>query len=158
MKKIFLVGLLLMLLAPMGMSAQDTDVGKKEFSRGSSLIIRPELYSGLFVEVGYQFNPYLQTSGGVGFGLDGIGGAMLTLGVRAYATQTKWTPFVDYHIGSFNYLGYNFIRHTIVGGVSFKNLDLGAGFMNLTDGYDSALGLSITLGYNIRTNSSMRNK
>lgn len=148
--------LLMMLLVPMGMKAQETNVVKKEFSRETSLIIRPELYSGLFVEVGYQFNPYVQACGGVGFGLDGIGGAMLTLGVRAYVTQTKWAPFVDYHIGTLNYMGINFIRNTIVGGVSYKNFDVGAGFLNITDGYDSGLGLSITLGYNIRTNNSMR--
>ena len=44
------------------------------FTRGSGFVIRPELYSGLFATLGYQINPYVQLSGGFGFGLDAYGG------------------------------------------------------------------------------------
>ena len=49
------------------------------YTRGSGFVIRPELYSGLFATIGYQFNPYVQLSGGVGVGLDQNGGTAITL-------------------------------------------------------------------------------
>lgn len=42
------------------------------------------------------------------------------------------------------------LRNTIVGGLSYKNFDIGAGAMHLSDGYYSAIGMTITIGYNIR--------
>lgn len=119
------------------------------FSR-EGVVIRPELYSGLFVEAGYQFNPYFQLTGGLGFGLDGFGGLVKTLGGRAYFSSTNFTPFADYHFSFFSFDGTLLFRNTIVAGLSYKNFDLGAGAMLLSDGYYSAVGLSITFGYNIR--------
>ena len=55
----------------------------------------------------------------------------------------------DEIFGRQNFLG-DFIRHTIVGGASYKDFDFGAGLLYISDGYSSGIGLSITLGYNIR--------
>lgn len=131
------------------------DGGKCDFSgtgftRGSGFVIRPELYSGLFATIGYQINPYVQLSGGFGFGLDQYGGVVTALGIRTYTSESKWAAMFDYHIGFASIQGLNLTRHTIVGGASYKDFDFGAGLMYVTDGYDSGIGLSITLGYNIR--------
>lgn len=120
------------------------------FTRGSGFVIRPELYSGLFATIGYQINPYVQISGGFGFGLDGYGGSSTTIGLRTYTSDAKWTVLFDYHIGFVSIQGLRLTRHTIVGGASYKDFDFGAGLLYLTDNYNSGTGLSITLGYNIR--------
>lgn len=120
------------------------------FSRGNGFVIRPELYSGLFATFGYQINPYVQLSGGFGFGLDSYGGSITSLGVRTYTSDANWAAMFDYHIGFVSIQGLNLTRHTIIGGASYKDFDFGAGLMYITDGYDSGIGLSITLGYNIR--------
>lgn len=120
------------------------------FTRGNGFIIRPELYSGLFATIGYQINPYVQLSGGLGFGLDEYGGVVTSLGIRAYTSEANWAAMFDYHIGFISIQGLNLTRHTIVGGASYKDFDFGAGLMYLTDGYISGIGWSITLGYNIR--------
>lgn len=56
----------------------------------------------------------------------------------------------DYHIGLVNYSGWNLVRHTIVGGASYKDFDFEAGLLYISDGYSSGIGFSITIGYNIR--------
>ena len=142
---------IVLFMTPMLVSAQTLDEPqKKEYTRGSGFVIRPELYSGLFATLGYQINPYVQLSGGVGFGLDQYGGMATTFGIRTYTSEKPWAAMFDYHIGFASIQGLSLIRHTIVGGVSYKNFDIGAGVMYLTDGYVDALGLSITIGYNIR--------
>ena len=120
------------------------------YSRGSGFVIRPELYSGLFASIGYQINPYVQLTGGIGFGLDSYGGLIKSLGVRTYTSDASWAAMFDYHVGFISIQGLKLTRHTIIGGASYKDFDFGAGLMYLTNGYDSGLGLSITLGYNIR--------
>ena len=120
------------------------------FSRGSGFVIRPELYSGLFATLGYQINPYVQLSGGLGFGLDQYGGMITALGIRTYTSDANWAAMFDYHIGLVSIQGLSLTRHTIIGGASYKDFDFGAGLMYITDGYDSGIGLSITLGYKIR--------
>lgn len=133
--------------------AQDSkkwDFSGVGFTRGSGFVIRPELYSGLFATLGYQINPYVQLSGGFGFGLDQYGGTITALGIRTYTSDANWAAMFDYHVGFASIQGLNLTRHTIVGGASYKDFDFGAGLMYVTDGYDSGIGLSITLGYNIR--------
>lgn len=157
MKNIEKCLLLLLILASMltgGNSyAQDNDkwnFSGSDFSRGTGFVIRPELYSGLFATLGYQINPYVQISGGVGFGLDAYGGFITSLGIRTYTSDANWAAMFDYHIGFISIQGLNLTRHTIIGGASYKDFDFGAGLLYLTDGYDSGIGLSISLGYNIR--------
>lgn len=150
-KNLFVISILLVCFVSLAdLRAQETASLKPTYTRSDCYIVRPELYSGLFVEAGYQFNPYLQLSGGVGFGLDGVGGLCWTIGGRAYFTPTKFTPFIDYHFATVNYEGILLLRNTIVGGLSYKNFDIGAGAMHLSDGYYSAIGMTITIGYNIR--------
>lgn len=131
-------------------SQQDNkwDFSELEFTRGKGFVIRPELYSGVNATLGYQINPYVQLSGGFGFGLDG--GFLTSFGVRTYTSDNDWAGMFDYHIGLVNYSGWNLVRHTIVGGASYKDFDFGAGLLYISDGYDSGIGLSITIGYNIR--------
>lgn len=131
-------------------SQQDNkwDFSELEFTRGKGFVIRPELYSGVNATLGYQINPYVQLSGGFGFGLDG--GFLTSFGVRTYTSDNDWAGMFDYHIGLVNYSGWNLVRHTIVGGASYKDFDFGAGLLYISDGYDSGIGFSITIGYNIR--------
>lgn len=132
-------------------SAQDNNKWTfDDYTRGSGFVIRPELYSGLFATLGYQINPYVQLSGGIGFGLDQYGGMITALGIRTYTSDANWAAMFDYHIGLISIQGLSLTRHTIIGGASYKDFDFGAGLMYITDGYDSGIGLSITLGYNIR--------
>lgn len=152
-KWMFLLLILTSIFASNFSYAQENDkwnFAGKGYTRGSGFVIRPELYSGLFATIGYQINPYVQISGGWGFGLDSYGGSIISLGVRTYTSDAKWAAMFDYHIGFVNIQGLNLTRHTIVGGASYKDFDFGAGLMYITDGYDSGIGLSITLGYNIR--------
>ena len=120
------------------------------FTRGSGFVIRPELYSGLFATIGYQINPYVQLSGGVGVGLDQNGGTAITLGVRTYTSDIAWAAMFDYHIGFANIEGIDLTRHTFICGASYKDFDFGTGLMYIRYGNSSGIGLSITAGYNIR--------
>lgn len=148
-KKVLLSFFIMMTLACNVVFAQNQEKWNYgEYTRGSGFVVRPEMYSGFFATIGYQINPFVQISGGIGFGLDG--GFGTTLGLRTYTSDTPWSAIFDYHIGLVNIMGVGLIRHTIVGGVSYKDFDIGAGLLYLTDGYDSGIGLSITLGYNIR--------
>lgn len=121
-----------------------------EFTRGSGFVIRPELYSGLFASMGYQINPYVQLSGDIGFGLDQYGGIAYTIGFRIYTSESPWSAMFDYHIGMVNIQGLPLTRHTFIGGASYKDFDFGAGLIYIADGFNSGIGLSITIGYNIR--------
>lgn len=152
-KWMFLLLILTSIFASNFSYAQENDkwnFADKGYTRGSGFVIRPELYSGLFATFGYQINPYVQLSGGFGFGLDAYGGFITAIGVRTYTSDANWAAMFDYHIGFISIQGLNLTRHTIVGGASYKDFDFGAGLMYITDGYDSGIGLSITLGYNIR--------
>lgn len=151
MKKVKILVATMLILFPMVVNAQTTyDTQRMEYTRGSGFVIRPELYSGLFATLGYQINPYVQLSGGVGFGLDQYGGVITAFGIRTYTSDRPWAAMFDYQIGFASIQGLSLIRHTIVGGVSYKDFDIGAGAMYVSDGYVGGLGLSITIGYNVR--------
>lgn len=151
MKQIKTIAAIMLILLPLFATAQTSNEQQKmEYTRGSGFVIRPELYSGLFATLGYQINTYVQLSGGVGFGLDQYGGVATAFGVRTYTSEKPWAAMFDYHIGFASIQGLSLIRHTIVGGVSYKDFDIGAGAMYITDGFVDGLGLSITIGYNIR--------
>lgn len=152
MKKCILTSLFIMFIFTTNISYSQeenkSELSKIEFTRGSGFVIRPELYSGINATLGYQINPYIQISGGLGFGIDG--GFVTSFGARAYTSDNNWAGMFDYHIGIVNFSGWNLVRHTIVGGASYKDFDFGAGLLYISDGYSSGIGLSITLGYNIR--------
>lgn len=130
-------------------SAQENDKWNfTGYTRGSGFVVRPELYNGLFANLGYQINPYIQLSGGLGVGFDG--GFATTIGARAYTSKTKWVAMFDYHFGVVWFQGMVLTRHTIVGGASYKDLDFGAGLLYITNSDENGFGLSLTIGYNIR--------
>ena len=122
--------------------------------RAKGLIIRPELYGALLVDIGYQINPRLQVSFGFGPELDFSDNHLsifdLIVGGRAYATPTKWTAFFDYHLGVSTSQGIGIITHRFTLGPSYKNFDFGAGIMHMSASGESATGPVITLGYNFR--------
>lgn len=151
-KKYFAISILLFCLVSLAdLRAQETvKPDKPAYTRGSCFVIRPELYSGLYLEAGYQFNPYLQLTGGVGAGLADNGGWSLTLGGRYYITRTKFAPFVDYHAATIHINDIVLLRNTLVAGLSYKNFDLGGGAMLLTHAGRNSIVPTITIGYNIR--------
>ncbi|MBQ3709896.1 MAG: hypothetical protein II887_04250, partial [Bacteroidales bacterium] len=59
MKKFFLI-LAIALMAIPALAQEDT------YTRGKGFFVRPDVYGGLFANVGYQINPYLQISVGPG--------------------------------------------------------------------------------------------
>lgn len=138
------------------LSATDTyaQPGESEFSRGNSYAIRPELFGAVAMEFGYQFNPQVQASLGIGFEFgDGLVCPEPLLGVRAYASDTKWTFFFDYHIGLLLIKSYAFPTHRFTVGPSYKNFDFGGGI-----GYTKVDGVGVwgpclNIGYNFRIRS-----
>lgn len=125
--------------------------GNSDFSRECRYAIRPELFGAVAVEFGYQFNPQIQ--GSLGFGLElseGLACPELLLGVRAYASDTKWTAFFDYHIGLLLIEGYAIPTHRFTVGPSFKNFDFGGGILYVNIDGVGAWGPCINIGYNFR--------
>ena len=131
------------------------------YTRGRGFFIRPELYGGLFVNVGYQINPYVQLSVGPGgtlfinqsgsnVSVDFSG--MVHGGVRVYTGKNPWTGFVDYHVGAFRYNRDPVWRHSLVGGASYKDLDFGGGLQVMFGPNSQVIGYGplVTVGYNIR--------
>ena len=115
MKQVKTIAAIALLMLPLFATAQtDSEPQKVEYTRGSGFVIRPELYSGLFATLGYQINPYVQLSGGVGFGLDQYGGVITAFGIRTYTSEKPWAAMFDYHIGFASIQGLSLIRHTIV--------------------------------------------
>ena len=96
MKKLlatFIVLIQVSLMIPSAASAQSEAMG---FSREQGYFIRPELYGAVLAEFGYQLNPNLQFSLGAGMEFaEQTAVPELIVGVRAYATDTKWTAFFD---------------------------------------------------------------
>lgn len=127
---------------------------KPEFTRGKGFLIRPELYSGLFVNGGYQFNPFWQVSLGVGATIDRAW--LSQVGVRVYTNKGNWAGMFDYHfkIGKRNW--NTLIVSALVGGASYKDLDFGLGMHTvylanyLGFGHAIGIGPTITVGWNIR--------
>lgn len=162
MKKIFLITMMALMAIPVfaqepeSKPAQETEsqtvINQKvnTFTRGKGFLARPELYGGLFLNGGYQFNPYVQATLGVGVTLDPV--FVTHAGVRVYTGVKKWAGMFDYHAGICNYSGITILRHSIVGGASYKDLDFGIGFQYVSapNVGASGLGLLITTGWNIR--------
>lgn len=155
MKKLFLVLAIAMMAIP-------SLAQSGSYTRGRGFFIRPELYGGLFANVGYQISPYVQLSVGPGGTLfinqsgNNISidfSAMAHGGVRVYTSDNPWAGMIDYHMGILlndgKHLGQ---RHSLVGGASYKDLDFGGGLQVLLEPYNQSIGVGVlvTVGYNIR--------
>lgn len=153
MKKLLLVLAIAMMAIPS--LAQD-------YTRGRGFFVRPELYGGLFVNVGYQISPYVQVSVGPGgtlfinqsgsnVSVDFTG--MIHGGVRVYTNgNNPWSALIDYHVGAYRYNSDPVWRHSLVGGASYKDLDFGAGFQMMFAPNAQVFGYGplVTVGYNFR--------
>ncbi len=153
MKKVFLV-LAIALMAISSLAQTDS------YTRGKGFFVRPDIYGGLFANVGYQFNPYVQISAGPGVLLliNNTGNLSIDFavtahgGIRVYTGQNPWTGMIDYHVGTFRYEGYQVWRHALVGGASYKDLDFGAGLQVMFVPNSQVIGYGplFTVGYNFR--------
>lgn len=156
MKKLLLV-LAIALMAIPALAQEDA------YTRGKGFFVRPDLYGGIFANVGYQINPYVQLSVGPGLSFLFKTDAPTTLksivpigighgGVRVYTNKHKWAGIVDYHAGVFKYEGTVVWRHSIVGGASYKDLDFGGGFQVMFGPNNQVIGYGplVTVGYNFR--------
>lgn len=124
---------------------------KVNFTRQEGFFIRPELYGAILGEFGFQFNPNLQLSMGFGVEIgDNLALPELIIGARAYATDTKWTAFFDYHIGLVFYDAYAFVDHRFTIGPSYKNFDFGGGIMFMNIDGSGYWGPCLNIGYNFR--------
>lgn len=152
MKKLLLVLAIAMMAIPS--LAQD-------YTRGRGFFVRPEMYGGFFANVGYQISPYVQVSVGPGvLLLINQAGNNVSVdikgtvhgGVRVYTGKNPWTGLIDYHVGAFRYNSDPILRHALVGGASYKDLDFGAGFQMMFAPNAQVFGYGplVTVGYNFR--------
>ena len=156
MKKIFATILVFtqvsLFMMPVSVSAQTET---SEFSREQGYFIRPELYGAVLAEFGYQLNPNFQFSLGAGVELaEQTAVPELVLGVRAYATDTKWTAFFDYHLGLLLVGQISVPNHRFTVGASYKNLDFGGGIMYANIDGTGIWSPCINIGYNFRFHKS----
>lgn len=122
---------------------------KKDFSREQGYVIRPELYGAVLAEFGYQINSNLQFSLGAGVEIaEQIAVPELVMGIRGYASETKWTAFFDYHLGLLLLGQYSFPDHRFTVGASYKNLDVGGGIIYMNIEGTGMWGPCINIGYN----------
>ena len=148
MKKILTTLLVTMLAMSACVYAQSET---SEFSRGQGYFIRPELYGAVMAEFGYQINPNFQFSLGAGMELaENAAIPEFVLGLRTYATDSKWTAFFDYHIGLLLVGSYSVPDHRFTVGASYKNLDFGGGIMYMNIDGTGIWGPCLNIGYNFR--------
>ena len=152
MKKIliafFVVVQVSLLTAPSKMNAQTMESG---FSREVGYFIRPELYGAVLAEFGYQINPHIQVSLGGGVELtEGYAIPELVVGARAYASDSKWTAFVDYHLGLLLLGDVALPDHRLSVGPSYKNFDFGVGIIYMNVDGVGVWGPCVNIGFNFR--------
>ena len=152
MKKILIALLVIiqvsLLTAPSKMNAQTIETG---FSREQGYFIRPELYGAVLAEFGYQINPHIQISLGGGVELaEGYAIPELVVGTRAYASDSKWTAFVDYHLGLLLLGGVALPDHRLSVGPSYKNFDFGVGIMYINVDGVGVWAPCVNIGFNFR--------
>ena len=116
------------------------------YTRGSGFVIRPELYRGFYLSLGYQINPFVQPFLSIGAGGDGLASSA---GARIYTKEGEWAGMIDVR-ANYN-IDYELFGASLVGGASYKDLDFGGGLAYLTNGGNKnhLLGV-ISVGWNIR--------
>lgn len=125
--------------------------GNSDFSRDCSYAIRPELYGAVVMEFGYHFHPQIQGSLGIGLEIgEDLAYPEILLGARIYASETKWTAFLDYHLGFLLINGLAVPSHRFTVGPSFKNFDFGGGILYANINGEGAVGVCVNIGYNFR--------
>ena len=128
--------------------------------REPGLIVRPELYGAVAVEIGYQITPNFQISGGFGLELDVTGEIgnypTMLMGTRLYLSESTWSPIFDYHFCFLFIDGWGLPNHRLVLGVSWKKLDFGGGIIITKPSDETLIGPCITLGYNFQLNREGR--
>jgi len=119
---------------------------RSSYTRGSGFVIRPELYRGFYLSLGYQINPFVQPLLSVGIGGDGFA---CSAGTRIYTNEGDWAGMIDVR-ANYN-IDYELYGVSLVGGASHKDLDFGGGLAYLTNGgnQNHLLGV-ISVGWNIR--------
>ena len=120
------------------------------YTRGSGWLLRPE--TGIFLNVGRQFNPHLSISVGPGFSAYGTENAKLKLDwalngdVRYYMFDKKFTPMATLRVGTFSF-SYFFAQ--ALAGVTWKDWDFQVGYL-FTPGMYTSGNISWSIGYNFR--------
>ncbi len=131
-----------------GQQSMNVQQGKyiSSYTRGSGFVIRPELYRGFYLSLGYQINPFVQPLLSIGIGGDGLASSV---GVRIYTNEGIWAGMIDVR-ANYN-IDYELYGASLVGGASYKDLDFGGGLAYLTNGRSQnyLLGV-ISVGWNIR--------
>lgn len=166
MKKCFLIAVMAML--SISVFAQEieyqTVVNQKKtstYTRGKGFFIRPEAQGGFvkggyYVNGGYQFNPYVQASVGIGLTAMAITSRRAQLGfgiyggTRVYTGKSKWAGMFDYHMGISSIKGTWIFENSLIGGASYKDFDFGAGAVLLKAPNTVTFGMLFALGWNIR--------
>lgn len=116
------------------------------YTRGSGFVIRPELYRGFYLSLGYQINPFVQPFLSIGAGGDGLA---TSAGARIYTNEGNWAGMIDVR-ADYN-IDYELYGASIVGGASYKDLDFGTGLSYLTNGGNkNHLLWVLSVGWNIR--------
>ena len=116
------------------------------YTRGSGFVIRPELYRGIYLSIGYQINPFVQPFLSIGAGGDGLASAA---GARIYTNEGIWAGMIDVR-ADYN-IDYELYGASLVGGASYKDLDFGTGLRYLTNGgKKNYLLWVLCVGWNIR--------
>lgn len=150
-----LVFALLFMIVPVKTQAQDA-------YRSQGLFMRPELYSAVAVEIGYQINPFFQISGGFGVEIDITGESRslpeMLLGIRLYTSEKKWAAFFDYHLGFLFFDGLALPVHRLSLGPSVKNFDIGLGVIYSSLDGESFFGPCLTIGYNFRVGNKEKSE
>lgn len=138
----------LLLMTPSRMNAQTMET---EFSRAQGYFVRPELYGAVLGEFGYQINPNFQIALGGGVELtEGYAIPELVVGARAYASDSKWTAFVDYHLGLLLLGDVALPDHRLSVGPSYKNFDFGVGIMYMNVDGVGVWAPCLNIGFNFR--------
>ncbi len=119
---------------------------RSSYTRGSGFVIRPELYRGFYLSLGYQINPFVQPLLSIGIGGDGL---VSSVGARIYTNEGDWAGMIDAR-ANYN-IDYELYGASLVGGASYKDLDFGGGLSYLTNGDSKNYLLAvISVGWNIR--------
>ena len=131
-----------------GQQSMNVQQGKysSSYTRGSGFVIRPELYRGFYLTLGYQINPYVQPLLSIGIGGDGLASSA---GARIYTNEGNWAGMIDIR-ADYN-IDYELYGGSLVGGASYKDLDFGTGISFLTNGgKKNYLLWVLSVGWNIR--------